>query len=463
MAQYPKNKVNYPVAFIIAALILLSGALTFGLLAAMQYIVPGFGRNTFSFEKLRPLHVSSAVFWIILAAMGSVLSFLQQHNGKPLKNTNLIKWQFYIFVISFSAILVSYCYGIFGGREYWEFHPLFSLPITIGWILFIINFLSNLKGIKGQPVYIWMWFTGVLFFLFTYLESNLWLLPAIRDGLIKDMTVQWKSYGSMVGSWNLLIYGSSIYLMDHIAGNKKYSYSNLAFALYFLGLFNLMFNWGHHVYTLPTAPYVKHIGYLVSMTELLLFGRIIYLWRSSVTTAQKFFFLRPYRFLVAADVWVFLTLGLAILMSIPALNIYMHGTHVIVAHTMGATIGINSMLLMAFAYSIAGNTCMALDRHRKLIDSGFWTMNISLFFFWLALLIAGFMKSYWQFNEPLVPFSTMMESLKPWFYLFFISGCGLVTGFGLVIYPVLKNQWACYYKKKESVATKVPTLEPAFL
>lgn len=461
MELFRSNKINYASAFVIAGMIFLFGALIFGLTAALQYVIPGFGRNEFSFEKLRPLHVSSAVFWIILAAMGSVLSFLQQHNGKQLRKAALTKWQFYIFIISFISILISYSFGIFGGREYWEFHPLFAIPIVIGWILFIINFLYNLPTLKGQPVYIWMWFTGVVFFLFTYLESNLWLIPGIRNNLVKDMTIQWKSYGSMVGSWNMLIYGSSIFLMDKIAGNKKYSLSKIGFGLYFLGLFNLMFNWGHHIYTLPTEPYVKHIAYLVSMTELFLFGRIIWLWKSSVSSARKNFHNRPFQFLVAADFWVFMTLGLAILMSIPALNIYMHGTHVIVAHTMGATIGINSMLLLAFAYDITGNTCLALDPFRKTINRGYWLMNISLGSFWAALIVAGFMKSYWQFNQPNVPFGSMMITLKPWFYLFYISGILLATGFSMVMYPLLKNQYSCYFKTRYTKSFSGESLKPA--
>ena len=40
---------------------------------------------------------------------------------------------------------------------------------------------------------------------------------------------------------------------------------------------------------------------------------------------------------MAADIWIFLTLVLAIAMSIPAINVYTHGTHITVAHTMGAT------------------------------------------------------------------------------------------------------------------------------
>lgn len=435
MAHSHNPKTDYAKAFIALGLLLLLSALLFGLAAAFEYVLPGFWRDKFSFEKLRPLHVSSAVFWILSAAIGGVLYFLKEHNSQELRNATLLKWLFYIFGFSFVGILFSYCFGIFGGREYWEFHPLFSIPITIGWILFILIFISNFKSLKNQPVYIWMWFTGVVFFLFTYLESNAWLLPSVRNHLVKDMMIQWKSYGSMVGSWNMLIYGSSIYLMDKISGDKKYSFSSIAFWIYFLGLFNLMFNWGHHIYTLPTMPYVKHIAYGVSMTELLLFGRIIYLWKSSLSVAKKNFNSGAYRFLLAADVWVFLTLGLAIAMSIPALNIYMHGTHVVVGHTMGATIGINSMLLLSFVVNIIGYD--ASDK--KILNQGCWIANISLFIFVLSLIIAGFHKAYWQFNHPDIAYGAIINELRPWFYIFFISGVALATGLVMVIIPLLRR------------------------
>ncbi len=435
LSQPPKA--NYATAFIVAGLFFLCAALLFGLAAALEYIIPGLWRDIFSFEKLRPLHVSSAMFWILSATVGSVFTFFQQHNARQNKRNYLVKWQFFIFTATFGAILISYCFSIFGGREYWEFHPYFSIPIITGWLLFVIWFFSNIKTLKGQPVYIWMWLTGILFFLFTYIESNLWLIPGVRNHLVKDMTIQWKSYGSLVGSWNMLIYGSSIYLMDRIGGNKKYSNSNIAFALYFLGLFNLMFNWGHHIYTLPVQPYVKHIGYAVSMTEILLFGRIIYLWKSSVTAALKNFHIRSYRFLIAADVWIFLTLGLAIAMSVPALNLYMHGTHIVVAHTMGATIGINSMLLLAFAYDSIGNDNTGND---KAANHGYRLATISLFVFWVALIAAGVLKSNWQFNQPGVSYGEMMKTLRPCFIIFFIAGCGLTAGLFMTLYSLIRNK-----------------------
>ncbi|MCO6497871.1 MAG: cbb3-type cytochrome c oxidase subunit I [Chitinophagaceae bacterium] len=440
MAQSP-NSNNYPARFITVGLVLLSSALLFGLLAALQYITPGWGRDQFSFAKIRPLHVSSAVFWIIIGAMGAVLAFFREHNEKELKNKNLIKLQFYLFTAASGAILISYFFGIFSGREYWEFHPLFAIPIAIGWILFIINFTTNHLKLKGAPVYVWMWFTGAVFFLFTYLESNLWLIPGVRNHLVKDMTIQWKSYGAMVGAWNQLIYGSSIYLMDKIAGNKKYSHSPMAFGLYFLGLFNLMFNWGHHIYTLPAHAAIQYIAYIVSMTELFIFGRIIYTWRSSVDFARKNIHKRSYQLLVSADIWVFLTLGLAIAMSVPVLNLYMHGTHVIVGHTMGATIGINSFLLLAFAYDIIGSSGKVMAKNKKLIDRGIILANVSLFVFWITLIIAGFLKAFWQMSDTTEPFGAMMVRLQPWFTTFYIAGVGLATGFTMIIYPLLRKQW----------------------
>lgn len=430
------NKTNN--LFFVLALILLSTGLIFGLAGALEYVVPGISKKYISFEKIRPLHVSSMVFWILTAAMGAVLTFLQEHTGKETRFPKLLKIQFYIFGITFCGILISYLFGVFGGREYWEFHPVFSLPLWVGWVLFLINIFGSIGSFKKQPVYVWMWLTGVVFFLFTYTESNLWLLSWFRSEIVHDMTIQWKSYGSLVGSWNMLIYGSSIYLMDKIAGNQKYSYSNIAFWLYFLGLFNGMFNWGHHIYTLPTFPFVKIIGYAVSMTELILFARIIWFWRESVSTMQKNYHNLSYKFIMSADIWVFVTLGVAICMSVPALNIYMHGTHVVVAHTMGATIGINSMLLFSFIFDRL-NGSKTIENNKKSIHLGYWIIQISLPIFFLSLLIAGFIKGFWQLEENRGAYGSMILSLRPYFIVFAVSGTTIIIGFFMVILPAVKG------------------------
>lgn len=449
MAELNNNKITTTKLFIIFGLFLMAIGLLFGITGAFQYLVPGFLKSHLSFERVRPLHVSSVVFWIIFAAMGAVLAYFQEYTGKKINSPLLLKIQLAIFTISVFAILVSYCVGVFGGREYWEFHPLLAIPIATGWVLFIVNFVRSVDSFRKQPVYVWMWLTGLFFFLFTFIESYLWIFPYFSSNVINDMTIQWKSYGSMVGSWNMLIYGSSIFLMEKISGEKKYGHAPIAFILYFTGLFNLMFNWGHHIYLLPTHAYIKHIGYAVSMTELFILGRIIWQWRSSLSTARRHYYHTAYRFLLAADIWIFLTLMLAIAMSIPAINVYTHGTHITVAHTMGATIGINSFLLLAFTFDILQDSGAPVSsKNLKWHNRGYITANISLFIFWISLIVAGILKAQWQMSHTNVPFSSMMLSLRPWFIIFFISGCVMVAGFYTILYPLLKGQIISWFRAR---------------
>ncbi len=243
-------------------------------------------------------------------------------NNSKIKVIAIVQWG--LWIVAIIGIMRSYFIKDFGGKEYWEFNPVWALPIAIAWILFLVNFYQLVKKIKNWPVYIWMWMTGILFFLFTFSENYLWMFPYFREHFITDMTIQWKVNGSLVGSWNQILYGTAIFLMDKISNSKSTGTSKLAFLMYFLGLFNLMFNWGHHIYTLPTEKYIRYIGYIVSMTEWMFFIKIIFDWRASLNTIQKHYHYFPYRFLMAADIWVALNMGQAILMSIPAINKYTH-------------------------------------------------------------------------------------------------------------------------------------------
>lgn len=431
------SKFNIGNLFLVTSLCMLVLGLFFGILAATIYVFPAFLKHQLGFASLRPLHVSSAIFWIILGATGCIYNGLKQYITKTTTyKIAFIQWV--LWIVALIGVIISYFLKDFGGREYWEFNPVWALPIVIAWTLFLLNFYSLVKKIKQWPVYIWMWLTGVLFFLFTFFENYLWIFPYFREHFITDMTIQWKVNGSLVGSWNQILYGTAIFLMDKISNTKNTGRSKFAFLMYFLGLFNLMFNWGHHIYTLPTEIYIRYIGYIVSMTEWVFFIKIIYDWRASISTIQKNYHHFPYRFIMAADIWVFLNLGQAILMSIPAINIYTHGTHVTVAHAMGTTIGINTMILLAACFEFFNKK----DKS-KYLNYLFWFLQISLLVFWLSLNGAGIQKGIWQLSSHQESYSKMMESLKPYFIVFAFAGIGLLlslSSFAFILINSAKNK-----------------------
>lgn len=445
-----------PVAktFLALALLMLLLGLGLGVTAAHSYLYPDLWKNSaVGFSALRPMHVSSVLFWIILGATGCVYSGLWHKYGHLL-SARLAVVQLTLWIIAIVWIFYNYLHSNFGGREYWEFNPWPALPIAVAWLLFIINFIKVAKTIRQWPVYLWMWMTGLVFFLFTFIENYLWLFPYFREHFVTDMTIQWKANGSLVGSWNQLLYGTAIFLMEKISGDKKTAYSKLSFAMYFLGLFNLMFNWGHHVYTLPTDAYVRYVGYAVSMTEWIFFARIIYTWKQSVSNMQKHYHYFPYRFLMASELWVFINMGQAIIMSIPAFNLYTHGTHVTVAHAMGTTIGINSMILLAACFEFLDTRCYPAQANKKWLNISFWGTQVALLIFWFSLNAAGIEKGLWQMGNTNTSFSTMMSGLSNWFLLFVYSGIVLMITLGILAVVLLRNYVACNIKQRKQVTDK---------
>src|SRR5574338_251326 len=425
-------------AFLLLALSYLLIGLLFGVLGGMQYILPAFLKDHLSFQKTRPLHVYLVISWIFTAAQAGIYYYLPKIAKRPIRWPKGIWLHFAMQCINSLIIITGFLAGYFGGREYLEFPPLLGAFIFLSWIPFAINFFATLKpDYKTAPVYIWMWSTGILFFFITLSESYLWLFDFFRNNIVRDITVQWKALGSMVGSWNMLVYGTGIYIMEQMSGNEKIARSPLSCFFYFLGLTNLMFNWGHHTYIVPAAPWVKTVAYSISMTELLLFGYIILQWKKTLTEARKNYNQLPYRLLSFADIWIFLNLALAIVISVPAWNYFTHGTHITVAHAMGATIGINTMLLMASVfYSLKKEKAFAFQQHCKKISRGIYITNMALLFFWSSLLLIGIEKIISiQHHET---FYYIMQKSLPYFQLFAYSGIFIFVGLGILIYCAVK-------------------------
>jgi nitric oxide reductase subunit B len=434
-------------AFIGLALSYLAAGLAFGVLGGFQYLLPQFLREQLAFQKVRPLHVYLAISWIFSAAQGGLYYYLPRIAKRKLYWQQGARMHFVLQLLTSLSIVIAFFLGHFGGREYLEFPPFFGVLIGLSWLPFAINFFGTLKlRLINVPVYYFSWTVGIIFFYITLSESYLWLFDYFNSNQVRDTTVQWKALGSMVGSWNMLVYGTSMYIMDQLKGNEKTSRSAMAFFFFFLGFTNLLFNWGHHTYVVPAAPWVKTVAYSISMTELLIFGQIILKFRRTLDNARKTYHNLSYRLLSFADIWIFLNLGVAIAISVPALNYYTHGTHITVAHAMGTTIGINTMLLFASVfYMLQQQKPAALENNKKGIGRGIAITNISLILFWWALLGSGMVKISGRLHNR--PFAQIMETCKPFFKLFTASGVFILIGLAMMI----AGAWMVICKKQTAI------------
>jgi nitric oxide reductase subunit B len=408
----------------------------FGVIGAFQFLFPGEFLKDIPFQKTRPLHVTLVISWILLAAAGGIYYYLPGIASRP-ASPHFPRIHFLLFILVGLMIPVLYLLGQFSGREYLEFPEYLIAPIYLGWILFAIYFFRRAPLNARMPVYLWQWMTGCIFILVTLTEAYLWLIPFFRDNVVRDITVQWKSYGAIIGSWNMLVYGTAMFVMCRISGNDKVARTPMAYFLYFLGFGNLLFNWGHHTYIVPAAIWIKHVAYIVSMTELIILAWIIWNWQRTLSDARKHLNLVAYRFILSSDVWIMLNLILALIISVPAWNLYTHGTHVTVAHAMGATIGINTMILLAsVVYILRERNATLVDRYSKPLKAGLLITNVSLVVFWICLIVAGIKKGLMTYQSPELPYRLMLEQISPYLTLFAIAGVGLFIGITLTAAPL---------------------------
>lgn len=236
----------------------------------------------------------------------------------------------------------------------------------------------------------------------------------------------------------MLVYGTAIYLMSKIKKDTALAHGKTVFFFYFLGLTNLMFGWAHHTYIIPTQPWIRYVAYGISMTEWVVLAHIIYSWMKSLSAKDKKEYCMVYKFLKAADFWVFLNIILALLFSIPAINFFTHGTHITVAHSMGTTIGINTTILLASVFFIVQKVQPNFNITSVFIKRSYYLFNGSLFFFFCTLLYAGVKRSNWMYFTKDVHFSEMQDGLYSTYIAFFVFGVGLTISIVLLGTVLLK-------------------------
>ena len=414
--------------FLRGALVSLVITLLAGFLGVIVYIPggPELMRSLgLEFASLRPLHTTFASAWIFLGGIAVVHHFLQDRGG-PVRRfeRGLLAAQVTFWGVAGAGILVTLLMGISSGREYMGFHPIFSIPILLGWVCFGINFMrATARGFFHQPVYVTMWGVGIFFFIFTFAEQHAWLLPGVFEKPVVDIRVQWKACGTLVGAFNLFVYGSLYYIGERISGDDRYAHSWMAYGLFGVGLLNSFTNFAHHTYHVPQSPAVKWIAFVVSMMEIVILARVVWDLAAMVRNRIRQKFHSTRFFLTATKWWTMAILFTAIIISIPPLNSLIHGTHVVTAHAMGSEVGIDSMVLFAALSFIFAEMLVLRGQsdallHTRRVRNWALGFNIGTALLVIWLNFSGSVVGYLRYNHQLPP--AWLQQWNP--YLFGITG-----------------------------------------
>lgn len=341
-------------AFLAAAFAANLIAVAVGLAAGFAYVSGSNGGIVAAFRQYRAIHVVFATAWVFLGGFAAVHAYLG--GGWPARA------QLALWTIAGGGCLTGLSMGAYSGREYMEAGAVWSVPILAGWFCACLGWWRSAGGASGRgakPVYMYMWPTALALFVIAFAEAHLWLLPRVGARPLKDLAVQWKSYGTLVGSFNLLVYGAVSYIGCLRARSTEPACTPKAYLLFLVGVFNTFANYGHHTFHVPQTPWVQWAGFLVSATEIVIvfavLGELLAIPPHDAEDPVPGL-LRWGRF------WTFTMVALAVVLCVPPINTLAHGTHLIMAHAMGSMIGIDTVLLLAVA--------LELRRHHGLAPRG---------------------------------------------------------------------------------------------
>ena len=384
--------------------------LLFGLVAAIQYVIPTFLFEVIDFSIARIVHINALVVWMVAAMFGSVYWLLPDETGIETVGIKLGKLLFWIFAAAILIVVGVYLFVQVGpadettiwfiteGREYIEAPRWADWGIVVVALGFVSNlFLTGMKGKQTGIVTVLM--ADMIAFAGLYLAGMFY-----TDNISVDQYWWWWVIHLWVeATWEVFVgaiaaYGLIVMLGAHRKTVEMWLWIEVAM-LFGSGILGL----GHHYFWIGTPEYWWEIGALFSALEPLplvaMFVHVLYDWGKRQGAAQErgekgsviankpaftWFIIQAFGNFLGAGVWGFFH-------TLPQVNLYTHGPQFTSAHGPLAVFGAYATILIGMMYiAIQGTNGIKVMKSTKasiwavsLITGGVMGMTV-------ALTIAGY-------------------------------------------------------------------------
>ncbi|MEA3491660.1 MAG: cbb3-type cytochrome c oxidase subunit I [Campylobacterota bacterium] len=392
------------------AIILFGAQLLMGLIAAIQFIVPGFLFEIFDFSVARMVHINALVVWMLYAMIGSVYYMLPDETGEDAVGIGLGKLGFWVLTAAVAVVVLVYIFVQVGpgteasiwfineGREYIEAPRWADIGIVVVVLIFYWNvFATYMKGTQ----------TGIM----TVMVADLLALAGLyltgmffTDNISMDQFWWWWVIHLWVeATWEVFVGVLAAYALIKIIGAKR-EIVEMWLWIEVLMLFGSgILGLGHHYFWIGTPEYWWEIGALFSALEpvplVAMFVHVLYDWgkeqgiakakgeAGSVMNngpAMAWIVTNAFGNFLGAGVWGFFH-------TLPQVNIYTHGTQFTAAHGHLAFFGAYATILIGMMY-MGLQGAYGIERMKATFKSkmGLFLVTFGVLGMGVALTIAGY-------------------------------------------------------------------------
>ncbi len=395
------------------AIVLFGAQLLMGLIAGLQFLMPGFLFEIFDFSVARMVHINALVVWMLYAMIGSVYYMLSDETGLDGVGIGLGKLAFWILTAAVAVVVLVYIFIQVGsgseltiwlineGREYIEAPRWADIGIVVVVLVFYYNvFFTYMKGEK----------TGIM----TVMVADLLALAGLyltgmffTDNITMDQYWWWWVIHLWVeATWEVFVGTLAAYGLIKILGAKR-EIVEMWLWIEVLMLFGSgILGLGHHYFWIGTPEYWWEIGALFSALEpvplVAMFVHVLYDWgkeqghaeaHAGVGTkahvmnngpAMAWIVTNAFGNFLGAGIWGFFH-------TLPQVNIYTHGTQFTAAHGHLAFFGAYATILIGMMYlGVQGAYGIKNMRSNFKSKMGIFLITFGVVGMTVALTIAGY-------------------------------------------------------------------------
>lgn len=409
------------------------------LLGATSLIFPDLP-SPISFEYGRAVHLALATFWPVMGMMGIVYYYTVEQLKADIHSPRIARWQFVILFSASGGLLGSLALGIGNGREYLDGLPIFYAGISLGILLGTYNLIRTLwKYKKRITPTTGIMAVGAVFLCVLLIPNILKYNNPIADEAVKFWVVHlWEEMAFELTTAGFI---ASFFVATGIAGKKeieKWLYLEAT-----LSVIGGLYGTGHHYYWIGFPPIWLLLGSFFSLIQALPIFLLAHMMYKGFKTHRPFSLKEKLAvWLILSSIFHHLTGAtlLGLLITLPWVNLYTHGTYITSGHAHLALFGTIGFLILAGAYTILSEKDSPSKKTYHYGVASVILLNLGLIGMSLCLITAGFLQSYlWRFLG--INFREVTSIINPYLILRVLSGSLFTLGAITLCTIIIKTWW----------------------
>jgi nitric oxide reductase subunit B len=431
--KYKSQKVAY--WFFALSMLLLTLQIVYGFIMGFAHTGLDGLHDIIPFNTARAVHTNLLVVWLLSGFMGAAYYIIPEEAQQELVSTKLA----YIQLVTLALVGVTAIIGYH--FNYWEGRKFLEIPRPLDWLV-VINVLTFLgiiiatlyKGKKRTTTSLVLTM-GLLFAALLYLPGMIWFDNQTMDSFFR----WWVVHLWVEGVWELIMGGILAFLLIKITGVDREVIEKWLYVIVGLTFISGILGTGHHYYYIGAGKMWLIVGGIFSALEPLAFLAMALFAVSMYRKGEK---KHPNK---TALNW---TLGTAIVSfvgagllglahTLPAVNMYTHGTLVTAMHGHLAFWGAYAMIVLAMiSYAMPNLT------GRKFYDTNrgqlaFWLSNIGMVGMTVAFGVAGVAQVYME-RIMGIEFGVVQDEIKVHFVILLLCATLFTTGICFFLYEFIK-------------------------